>query len=202
MQAGAMDANEIDKLLRKWRKKPLWSLVGEGARHQSFAFGKDALHNLLPHRSPFLLCEQLNRFADAGLAGSQRGLLCGSAFIDPQDRVFRGHFPGFPVYPGVLQLEMVGQLALCLGYFQKQLASWPRYEPPPRPLVLNILASRVLGAYYLRPVRPGVRAEIQACELGHSDGFFARMLGQLLVGGEVAMVCAQEVCFVDGVASP
>ena len=193
---GFMDANEIDKLLRKWRKKPLWSLAGEGTRQQDLVFGQDALHNLLPHRSPFLLCGQLNRFADAGLADSQSGLLCGSSFIDAQDPVFRGHFPDFPVYPGVLQLEMVGQLALCLGYFQKQLADWPRYRPPQQPILLNILASRVLGAYYLRPVRPGVRAEIQACELGHSDGFFARMLGQLLVDGEVVMVCAQEVCFV------
>lgn len=192
-----MDANQIDGLLRKWRKKPLWSLVGEGVRQQSLAFGRDALHNLLPHRSPFLLCEQLNHFADVGLADSQSGLLCGASLIDERDPVFQGHFPGFPVYPGVLQLEMVGQLALCLGYFQNQLTDWPRYAPPQQPVGLNILASRVLGAYYLRPVHPGVRAEIQACELGHSDGFFARMLGQLLVDGRVAMVCAQEVCFVE-----
>ncbi|WGK68655.1 beta-hydroxyacyl-ACP dehydratase [Candidatus Haliotispira prima] len=201
-----MDANEIDRLLRKWRKKPLWSLVTEAVRWQEFRFGEDVLHKLLPHRSPFLLCGELRRFADVGLPDSPSGLLSGQNYIAADDPVFRGHFPDYPVYPGVLQLEMVGQLALCLGYFQEQLellrgshgsTGAPLIPAPEQDRTLNIRASRVLGAYYLRPVLPGRAVELQACQLGHSDGFFAKMFGQVIADGQVTMVCAQEVCFIS-----
>ena len=35
--------------------------------------------------------------------------------IDPDDPIFAGHFPGDPVYPGMLQLEMAGQLGVWLA---------------------------------------------------------------------------------------
>ncbi len=200
-----MDANEIDKLLRKWRRKPLWSLLQPGAAQQQVLLGRTGLQKLLPQGPPFLLCQELRCFADAALESSPSGLLLGSSFLDPADplfqKVFQGHFPGQPVFPGVLQLEMVGQLALCLGYFQEQigmLREGRTIAAPQRKRVLNLRASKVLGACYLAPVLPGQNVELQACQLGPSDGLFARMLGQLLVDGQVAMVCAQEVCFVDG----
>ena len=190
-----MDA--VDGLLRQWRKKRLWSLVTEDTEWLEFRFGQIDLHKLLPHRSPFLLCQELQRFAPVGLADSPPGILLGQSYLDPADPIFAGHFPNFPLYPGVLQIEMLGQLALCLGYFQEQQRlGWPQGIVV-TPQQLHIRASKVLGAHYLRPVRPGQIVELQACQLGESDGFFAKMLGQLLVDGQVAMVCAQEVCFVD-----
>ncbi len=195
-----MDGNQIDKLLRKWRKKSLWSLVGAESLCQEFLFGAAEIHKLLPHRSPFLFCQQLSRFADVGLPDSTSGLLCGHSVLSAEDPVFGGHFPDFPVYPGVLQLEMLGQLALCLGYFQQQRERlvWNQALLAPQDSqTLKIRASKVLGAHYLRPARPGQTLELLVCQLGKSDGLFAQMLGQVLLDGQVATICAQEVCFVD-----
>jgi 3-hydroxymyristoyl/3-hydroxydecanoyl-(acyl carrier protein) dehydratase len=36
------------------------------------------------------------------------GRICGRRVIAPNDAVFMGHFPGEPIYPGVLPLEIMG----------------------------------------------------------------------------------------------
>ncbi len=63
---------------------------------------------MIPHRDPFLLVDTISAidFDQRALEGKRR--------ISPEDPVFAGHFPGWPIYPGVLLLEMVGQLGLCL----------------------------------------------------------------------------------------
>ncbi len=187
----------IENLLRRWRKKSLWSLVSDELEYQEFNWGELELSKLLPHRSPFLLCQELRRFAPVGLDESPPGLLLGQSYLSPDDWVFAGHFPGNPVYPGVLQVEMLGQLALCLAYFQKLHKTNQPIFAPQEMQYLNIRASKILGAHYLLPVMPGKTAILQACQLGESDGIFAKVLGQLLVGDQVAMVCALEVYFVD-----
>ncbi|MEM9424922.1 MAG: 3-hydroxyacyl-ACP dehydratase FabZ family protein [Spirochaetota bacterium] len=192
-----------EDLLRQWRKKPLSLLAGEeplsalksNPMWRILHWGEAELEQLLPHRSPFLLCRKLCGFAPVGLENSPPGLLWGQSYLAPEDPIFKGHFPDFPIYPGVLQIEMLGQLGLCLGYFQELYKNaGPEDIAPSR---LNIRASKILGAHYLAPVLPGQTVDLLACQVGQNNGFFASMLGQLLVGTQVAMVCVLEVCFVD-----
>ena len=193
----------IMKLLQRWGRKPLGTLVSAPSTWLEFDFGEAELHKLLPHRNPFLFCPRLSRFASVGLEGSPLGLLSGKSYLAPENPVFTGHFPDYPVYPGVLQVEMLGQLSLCLDYFQEQYKLCEaglgpkKIARPKQARKLNIRASKILGAHYLRPVLPGQTVELFACELGERDEFFARMIGQLVIENQVAMVCAQEVCFVD-----
>ena len=46
---------------------------------------------------------------------------------------------------------MIGQLGLCLRYFPEKR----RVDPPREAQVLNVRATRILGAYFLQPVLPG-----------------------------------------------
>ena len=59
---------------------------------------------LLPHRQPFML---LDRVSDIVPGKSGTGL----KNVTISDPVFGGHFPSFPVYPGVLMIEGAGQTA-------------------------------------------------------------------------------------------
>ena len=78
------------------------------------------LHNdiikLIPHRHPFLL---IDKVTDINLNVSVTGIKAVS-FNEP---FFPGHFPKYPVMPGVLILEAMAQTAACLiAYGDKSLA--------------------------------------------------------------------------------
>ena len=81
---------------------------------------KVLLHNdiisLIPHRYPFLL---IDKITDINLNVSVTGIKAVS-FNEP---FFSGHFPKYPVMPGVLILEAMAQTAACLiAYGDKSLA--------------------------------------------------------------------------------
>ncbi len=50
----------------------------------------------IPHRPPFLLVDEIVAVDDATIRTRRRA--------DPDDPIFKGHFPGNPVLPGVLGL--------------------------------------------------------------------------------------------------
>ena len=65
---------------------------------------------LLPHRYPFLLVDKIIEMSETHIVGIKN-----VTFNEP---MFMGHFPGNPIFPGVLQLEALAQtggvLALSL----------------------------------------------------------------------------------------
>ena len=62
---------------------------------------------ILPHRPPFLLIDRVTGFSSEMKCTSIKNLTMNEDF-------FRGHFPGHPVMPGVLQLEAMAQTASIL----------------------------------------------------------------------------------------
>ncbi len=59
---------------------------------------------LVPQREPFLFIDEINQLKP-GIFG------CATTKIRGDEDFFRGHFPGHPVFPGVLMIEAAGQLA-------------------------------------------------------------------------------------------
>ena len=76
--------------------------------YQDFPLGRDAIMEILPHRDPMLFIETV-------LAADEKNLHAQTR-VDPDWPVFQGHFPEFPIMPGVLLIETVAQAgALILG---------------------------------------------------------------------------------------
>ena len=71
------------------------------------SLNKTDIANLLPHREPMLLIEELYDIVN---------LKSASAIVDVKKNSFfvQGHFPGNPVMPGVLIVESFGQAAAAL----------------------------------------------------------------------------------------
>ena len=75
---------------------------------------KVLLHNdiisLIPHRYPFLLIDKITNI----IIGQSVTGIKSVTFNEP---FFQGHFPNYPVMPGVLILEAMAQTAACLVAF-------------------------------------------------------------------------------------
>tara|TARA_B100000965_G_scaffold404959_1_gene437299 strand:+ start:954 stop:1409 length:456 start_codon:yes stop_codon:yes gene_type:complete len=65
------------------------------------------IEELIPHRSPFLFLDEL---VNIKKLVSAKGI---SNFSDKED-FFRGHFPGHPIVPGVILVEMMAQAGAAL----------------------------------------------------------------------------------------
>jgi 3-hydroxyacyl-[acyl-carrier-protein] dehydratase len=70
-------------------------------------FDQSVIQQFIPHRSPFLLIDQI--IACVAFESVQSTLK-----LDPEAWYFEGHFPHNPVFPGVLSLECMGQTAAFL----------------------------------------------------------------------------------------
>lgn len=64
---------------------------------------KEEIKKVLPHREPFLLVDEIIEFKEGEYS-------IGKKYIDPDDSVFKGHFPNNEVYPGVLLIETMAQV--------------------------------------------------------------------------------------------
>ncbi len=168
-----MSPDELLPMIRRLRRAPLASLDAPGTP----ALGRGEIEKLLPHRGSMLLLD--------GIDSVDRGekQLRARRHIDPRDPVFVGHFPGNPVYPGVLLIEMMGQAGLCL-----------------LPLVSDDVKARAVRmthvhhATFFAPVLPGMDVTVVAAIA--DDSFTFTALGQIYHGETLCAFAISEV-YVD-----
>jgi 3-hydroxyacyl-[acyl-carrier-protein] dehydratase len=120
---------------------------------------------LLPHRYPMLLVDRVLEITDDSIVGIKN-----VTFNEPQ---FTGHFPGYPVMPGVMIIEAMAQTA---GILVTVVAPHTRGK-------LMFLAS-VEEAKFRKPVVPGdqLRIEMKMLRLKTT---VAKIRGTAKVDGQV-----------------
>ena len=74
---------------------------------------KDQVIEILPHRDPFLFIDEVYSIHAEGEITAPKDLV-GSVvqagyFTREDHEIFKGHFPGNPILPGVVQVEMMAQ---------------------------------------------------------------------------------------------
>lgn len=65
-------------------------------------YNKEQIMEIIPHRDPFLLIDEVNEIEPGKRVVATK-------YIKKDDFWFKGHFPDYPVTPGVLMIEMLAQ---------------------------------------------------------------------------------------------
>ena len=132
-----------------------------------------AIRDILPHRYPMLLVDAVIELEAERIVGIKN--------VTANEPFFVGHFPDYPVMPGVLIVEAMAQVAGILV-----LSSIPD-----RKSKLVLLAS-IEEAKFRRPVLPGHQLRIEM-KVTRRKATVAKMHGQATVDGnvvaEAVMMC-------------
>jgi 3-hydroxyacyl-[acyl-carrier-protein] dehydratase len=132
----------------------------------------------LPHRYPFLMVDRIiNMRGDESAVGIKN-----VTYNEPQ---FVGHFPGNPVFPGVLLIEGVAQTAGAICVLSQMGADRPK----------QVYLLTIDKAKFRKPVVPGDTVEYHVRKRKRKRNMWwfrgeARVAGQLVAEVEVGAMVA------------
>jgi 3-hydroxyacyl-[acyl-carrier-protein] dehydratase len=103
------------------------------------------IQKILPHRYPFLLVDRITEIKEGES-------VIGYKNVSISEPVFEGHFPGHPIYPGVMILEGMAQAGGILALKSSGLT-----EEELDNKVIYFMS--IDGAKFRTPVKPGDKLE-------------------------------------------
>ncbi|WP_337880815.1 3-hydroxyacyl-ACP dehydratase FabZ [Rheinheimera sp.] len=128
---------------------------------------------LLPHRYPFLLIDRVLDYTPGESLTAVKN-------VTINEPVFTGHFPGMPIFPGVLILEALAQATGILGF--KTVSERAENE-------LYLFAA-IDEARFKKPVTPGDQMILEVKFLKERRNLW-KFYGEAKVDGQV--VCTAEL---------
>jgi 3-hydroxyacyl-[acyl-carrier-protein] dehydratase len=129
-------------------------------------YDKNTILNAIPHRDPFLLVDQIIDWSD-------ELIVCEKTFSG-EEYFFAGHYPDFPLVPGVLLCEAAMQCGAIL--LSRHLGDLENRVP---------VATRMNDVRFKRMVRPGdlIRMEVK---LNEQLGGAFYLSAKVSVGGKLS----------------
>lgn len=123
------------------------------------------IERILPHRYPFLLVDRILELSADHVVGLKN--------VTANEPYFEGHFPGYPLMPGVIIIEAMAQVAGTMVVSRPEFHGHVAYF------------AAIDSARFRRPITPGDQLRIEM-DLVWVRRKIARVRGLARVDGEVA----------------
>ena len=170
----------LEDVMRTARKQALFST---SAMTMNQGFNRTEIQRMLPHRDPTLLIDRVDAF------DSEDATLMARRTIDSQDPIFEGHFPGEPIYPGVLLIEAMSQAAVCLRALLDSKGKLPSAAP-------NVRLLRVYDTLFQAEVLPGDEIMLLVRQIERRS-YTAVYAAQVMVGQKICALTMTELYLVE-----
>jgi len=141
---------------------------------REFDLTKEPLYNIndiermLPHRYPFLLVDKVMEIGEEHIVGVKN--------VTMNEPMFQGHFPGNPVFPGVLQIEATAQVG---GIFALSKVEDPH--------LYSTYFMKIDNVKFKQKVLPGDTLVFELKLISPIRRGLVHMGGQAFVNGKVVM---------------
>ena len=139
-------------------------------------FGSERILELLPHRYPMLMIDRVLELGENYVRAEK--------LVSANEPALRGHFPGQPIFPGVLIIEAMAQAA----------AIWAASSSETMRQKLSVLAG-VDGARFRRQVVPGDVLHLEARTLA-ARSKLVKIEAKASVAGEIVAEAVLLAAFV------
>lgn len=125
------------------------------------------IKSILPHRYPFLLVDRI-------VECDMESKIVGIKNVTSNEPFFPGHFPEFPVMPGVLIIEAMAQVACILALKMLKMEGHG-----------SVFFTGIDGAKFRKPVVPGDQLRMELTKIKQRGTLF-RFQGKAFVDGKLA----------------
>jgi 3-hydroxyacyl-[acyl-carrier-protein] dehydratase len=140
------------------------------------------IQEIIPHRYPFLLVDRITEVV-------KNESLIGYKNVSISENVFQGHFPGHPIYPGVMILEGMAQAGGILAFQSMEMTK----EEAANKVVYFMSIDK---AKFRAPVKPGDRLEYRISVIKHKGAIWM-LKGEAFVDDKMVSEAELKAMIVD-----
>jgi len=141
------------------------------------------IQKILPHRYPFLLIDRVLEIKNSEFIDAYKN-------ISISEPVFQGHFPGHPIYPGVMIVEGMAQAGGILAF--KSLSEEEQAQAENKVVYFMSIDK----CKFRIPVKPGDRLEYRISVIKHRGNIWI-FKGEAFVDNRLATEAELKAMIVD-----
>lgn len=141
------------------------------------------IQKIIPHRFPFLLIDRVMELKGGESIDAYKN-------VSISEHIFQGHFPGHPIYPGVMIVEGLAQAGGILAF--KSLSEEDQKEVSNKVVYFMSIDKCKFRA----PVTPGDRLEYKVSVIKHKGPIWV-LKGEAYVDGKLVTEAELKAMIVD-----